>query len=259
MNITLPPALLPMGRPLTEFFEAMVHKLHVNSHKDALNDDDIDGLLAKMQDEIQEFRDQRIQDASDPNALAELSDVANFAFLLYAFLRAKGVKTMQERFIEEFFDINVAEGKVYCRKTRSGSPLKVGDEIRGTWRNGRCYVRAQHSISGATVSVARSDLIWWAHTGSWPEQPFRYIDGNLSNDSIFNLDYIDKLPRENKYPFVSVYKPRGREGSKNYGKFVYQRRHAFELVRVGYWDTEEEAAREGIIAWKERIKEKASV
>ena len=259
MNVNIPPAILEMGPVLSEFFEAMVHKLNVNSHKDAINGDDIDGLLAKMQGEIEEFREQRIQDAEDPNILTELADTANFAFLLYAYLRARGVRDMRERFIEEFFDINPDEGAIYCRKTRSGSPLKVGDEIRGTWRNGRCYMRTQHSISGTTISVARSDLVYWAKVGKWPVGPFRYLNGNKGDDRYENLDMVSPLPDKKTFPFVSQYLPKGRENNANYGKYVYQRRHAFRLVRVGYWDTQEDAARKGLVAWKEKIKEKLSV
>lgn len=255
MNVTIPPTISDMGPMLFEFFEAMIHKLHVNSHKDAIRSDDVDGLLAKMAEEIQEFRDQRIADASDPNVLAELSDISNFAFLLYAYLRSRGVMDLRERFIREFLFINAAVGKVYCAKSRSGSPLKAGDEVKGTWRAGRCYIRTQHSVSGATISVPRSDLIWWASTGSWPVGKIRYLDENKANDAFSNLCYETKEVRRG-YPFVSQYRPRGRENGANYGKWVYQRRHMFELVRVGYWDTEEEAAREGILAWKARIKEK---
>lgn len=256
MNVTIPPAILDLGPSLTEFVEEMVHKLNINSHKDAINEDDIDGLLAKMQGEIAEFREQRIQDASDPNILSELADTSNFAFLIYAFLRARGLKTMKERFIDEFFRIDPETGKVFCAKTRSGSGAKVGEEIVGTMRKGRVYIRAQHSASGATISVPRSDLIYWAWSGQWPRQPLRYINGNMSDDRITNLDLVEDTVNGKRYPFVSQYKPKGRENTENYGKFVYQRRHAFALVRVGYWDTEEEAAREGVIAWKARVKEK---
>lgn len=249
-----------MGPTLTEFLEAMVHKLNVNSHKDAINADSVDGLLAKMQDEIAEFREQRIQDATDPNILGELADSANFCFLIYAYLRARGVKDMRERFIDEFFSIDAGNGKVYCRKTRSGSPLKVGDEILGSMRNGRVFIRSQHALSGAAVSVARSDLVYWAKTGQWPACRFRYKNGDTDDDRFDNLDPITAgVTDDKKFPFVSQYRPKGREGQKNWGKWVYQRRHAFELVRVGYWDSPEDAAREGIIAWKARIKEKASV
>ena len=256
MNINIPPALLDMGPVLSEFMEAMIHKLNVNSHKDAVNEDDIDGLLEKMQEEIAEFREQRKQDIMDPNTLGELADTANFAFLLYAFLRSRGLQDMRERFISEFFLVDAKAGKVFCRKTRSGSPLKVGDEVRGTWRKDRCFIRTQHSLTGATVSVPRSDLVWWSANGAWPPHRLRHRDGNLSNDAIGNLDLIVPQVKGHRYPFVSRYCPKGREGTANFGRYVYQRRHAFELVRVGYWDTEEEAAREGLIAWKARIKEK---
>lgn len=258
MNLTIPPALAPMAPVLTEFFEAMLHKLNVNSHKDAIGSDDIDGLLEKMSAEIDEFREQRIQDASDPNILEELGDVGNFAFLIYAFLRHRGVQTMRERFVAEFYDIRPDEGKLYCRRTRSGSPLKVGEEIKGTERGGRVYIRAQHASTGATISVPRSDLIFWCEVGHWPALPLRHRNGDASDDRYSNLEEVVPAPGK-QFPFVSQYKPRGRESNENFGRYVYQRRHAFELVRVGYWDTEEEAAREGIIAWKARIREKASV
>lgn len=236
----------------------MVHKLNVNSHKDAIREDDVDGLLKKMQVEVQEFIDQRLADANDPNNLEELADISNFAFLLFAFLRAKGVKDMRERFIDEYFEIIPKTGRVFCAKTRSGSPLKVGDEIKGTTRNGRCYIRTQHAITGAVVSVARSDLIWYGEHGRWPVGQLTYRNRNKSDDRIHNLVEAEPAPRT-EFPFVFTYAPKGREQTANYGRYGYQRRHAFELVRVGYWDTKEEAAREGLIAWKARIKEKSNV
>ena len=120
MNVTIPPTLRGMSNLLTEFFEGMVHKLHVNSHKDAIRDEDIDSLINLMVDELQEFKDQRDKDIHDPNSLAETVDIANFCFLLYAHLRSKGVKDMRERFLEEFFDIDVEGGLVYCKKRRAG-------------------------------------------------------------------------------------------------------------------------------------------
>ena len=253
MNVNIPPAISEMGPVLSEFFESMVHKLNVNSHKDAIRGDDIDGLLAKMQGEIQEFRDQRVADAEDPNVLEETADIANFAFLLYAYLRSRGVRDTKERFIDEFLDIDIDGGRVFCKKTRSGSPLKVGDEIKGSWRNGRCFIRMQHSGSGMALSVPRSDLVYWAQTGKWPIGPFRYVNGHKSDDRYSNLDMVSPASEDKQFPFVSQYKPKGKEKSANYGRWVYQRRHAFRLVRVGYWDSQEEAAREGIKEWKRKI------
>ncbi len=255
IRVTVPPAISGFEPTLHEFFEAMVHKLNVNSHKHALTDDDVDGLLDKMAAEIAEFKEQRLKDADDPNNLEELADTGNFAFLLYAFLRDRGIRTLREEFITEFFDVDAASGKIYCRKTRSGSPLKVGDEVKGTMRNGRCFIRVQHSITGATISCPRADIVWWYFTGKWPSNMLRNKNGDRSDDRLDNLDHVEPLP-DKQFPFTSQYKPKGKEGSDNYGKWVYQRRHRFELIRVGYWDTQEDAAVEGLKAWKAKITEK---
>ena len=258
MNINIPPALSGMGPVLIEFFEAMLYKLNVNSHKDALRSDDVDGLLAKMEDEIREFREQRIQDANDPNILAELSDTANFAFLLYAYLRSKGVRSAREEFVDEYLRIDSEHGKVYCKKTRSGSPYKVGEEIRGTGNPVR--IRTQHAVSGATISMFRRDLVWWNEYGYWPSSVrYKFPDYNLPP---YTVDRISNLlaanedepggPRE--YPFVIQYKPKGREHTQNYGCWVYQRRHNLKLVRVGYWKSAEEASTEGLKRWKKKVK-----
>lgn len=260
MNITLPPALVPMGPVIVEFFEAMVHKLNVNSHKNALTEDDIDGLLKKLAEEVQEFREQRIQDASDPNILMELADTANFALLLYAYMRSRGVLTVRERFILEFFEIYPGDGVIACRKTRPGSPYKPGQAIRGHKRGYVTYIRAQDAMSGAMVSLPRRDIVWWAVTGKWPERPLKWITHpndlklGVSPDFFSNLELTPEKPTTSKYPFVFQYAPRGRENAKNFGKYGYQRRHMFKLIRVGYWDTEEDAAREGLKAWKEKTR-----
>jgi len=263
MNIVIPPAIVGMTPELTEFFEGMVHKLNVNSHKDAIRSDDIDGLLAKMQAEIQEFRDQRIADASDANMLSELHDIGNFAFLLYAYLRSRGLKTMRERFLDEYFDVSTVEGRVYCRKTRPGSPLQPGEEVYGSARDGVRYIRSQSVAAGVSVSVSIRDLVWWKHHGRWPERPLRYKRQQgpsltTTKDCIDNLELVPEEPG-GKLPFVFCYQPKGRENAKNYGRFGYQRRHAFKLVRVGYWDSAEEAAREGVKAWKAKVRETGNV
>jgi hypothetical protein len=74
-------------------------------------------------------------------------------------------------------------------------------------------------------------------------------------DNINNLYIrIDLSKRNGRLPFVSQYRPRGREGSANFGKWVYQRRHAFKLIRCGYYDTAEEAATQGLKDWKEKTR-----
>lgn len=255
MNVQIPPSISPMNHPLSEFFQLMVFKLGVNSHKDALRDDDIDGLLLKMEDEIREFREQRSKDDQDPNILAELGDVSNFAFLIYAFYRAKGVRTAREEFIDEYLRIDTEHGRIYCKKTRSGSRYKVGDEVTGYGSPVR--IRTQHALSGATISLLRRDLVWWAEFGYWPNEglTYKFPDYSLPPHTVDRVSNLDVgHTGDAMFPFVSQYHPKGRENNANYGRWVYQRRHAFKLVRVGYWDTPEDAARLGLIAWKAKTR-----
>lgn len=254
MNIHIPPAIASMGPQLQEFFELMVAKLNANSHKDAIRSDDIDGLLEKLADEVQEFRDQRIQDSDDPNMLEELADTGNFAFLLFLFLRSRGLKDARERFIDEYFDIDPELGIVRCRKTRAGSPYKPGQRVWGSMRNGVRVIRVQNGTAAFTVTLR--DLVWWKWNGKWPERPLRYrglrTTINESVDRIENL--IETEPERARLPFVSQWKPRGRENSQNYGKWRYSRRYRHALIVCGYWDTPQEAAELGLKAWKEKVK-----
>jgi len=169
---------------------------------------------------------------------------------------------MRERFIDEFFEVNTELGHIYAKKNRAGSPIRAGQRIFGTKRNGVTYIRTQHTASGATISVPLRDIIWWKATGAWPERALKYRGASCSVhactihhnvDRINNLELTPDKPGP-RYPFVSQYKPKGRENNQNYGKHIYQRRHMFKLVRVGYWDTEEEAATEGLKAWKTKVR-----
>lgn len=266
MLVNTPSAIGHMVPRLTEFVELMAGKLMVNVHKDDLVAKDVPKLLDRLAGEVSEFKDEiREGEEIDPNALEELADMGNFCFLLYQFLREQGVRNVTERFIDEYYDIRPDEGRVYCKKTRSGSALKVGDEVRGTVRRGRVYIRAQHAITGAAISVPRSHLIWWKAKGRWPTGQLQYIfdpgDGVWMDDNPQDqaVDAISNLTEEapkskGRLPFVSQYRPRGREQSPNYGKWVYQRRHAFKLVRCGYYDTAEEAATQGLRDWKEKTR-----
>lgn len=275
MLVNTPSAISHMGPTLAEFVELMAAKLAVNVHKDKLAYKDIPILLDRLAEEVTEFRDEVAALQGRPiselqsNAPEELADVGNFCFLLYQFLRSQGMKSATERFLDEFYDIRPEEGRIYCKKTRSGSPVKVGEEVTGTVRNGRVYIRAQHAITGATVSLPRANIIWWKAKGEWPIGKLSYkVDADnrvpprgivlnthipTSKDAIWNL--VAEEPKSNgRPPFVSQYRPKGREDSPNFGKWVYQRRHAFRLVRCGYYDTPEEAATQGLKDWKEKTR-----
>jgi hypothetical protein len=234
----------------------------VNSHKDAIVDKDVPKLLRLMAKEVREFEDEIYAaqgQTPDPNALEELADIGNFCFLLYQYLRDKGIKNATEAFLDEYYDIRPDLGRVYCRKRRSGSRLRPGDEVIGIERNRRVFIRAQHAITGAVINIPRSHLIWWRMHGVWPVGTLRYQDEIWRPGAAVTKDCIDNLqltpPKsDGRLPFVSQYRPKGREGSANFGKWVYQRRHAFKLVRCGYYDTAEEAATEGLRAWKEKTR-----
>lgn len=260
MIINVSPAIAHMIPALTEYVELMGSKLLVNLHKDEVLEKDIPILLERLAGEVNEFKDEVVDGQEiGPNGLEELADMGNFCFLLYLHLRQRGVRNVTESFIEEFYDIDCGTGRVYCKKSRGGSPLKPGDEVRGTTRRGRVYIRAQHAASGATISLPRADLIWYAATGQWPLGKLRYtdpsyrsrapIDHPITNDHFANLT-LEPPPQAGKLPFVSQWKPKGRETHKNWGRWVYQRRHGFKLVRVGYYDGAEQAAEQGLKDWK---------
>lgn len=255
MNIVIPPAIAHMGPQLQEFVGLMVMKLNVNSHKDVVfSSNDIDALLEKLAGEVQEFRDQRLQDATDPNMLEELADTGNFCFLLYLFLRSKGLKDARERFIDEFFDVDTLHGIIRCRKGRAGSPYKPGQRVWGSVSNGIRIIRVQNGTTAFTLPVR--DIVWWKYHGHWPDRKLRYAGQTItileSIDRIGNL--VEAEAPDTQLPFVSQWKPRGREHHKNFGKWRYSRRHRHVLVVCGYWDTQEEAAEFGLKAWKAKTR-----
>lgn len=250
MNISIPSSLRGHAPALKDFFEGMVFKLHVNSFKDGISDQDVQSLIDRGLEELAEFRDQYREKRDDPNTLQELFDMSNFNYLLFNYLRQRGVPDEREQFVNEFFRVDVGEGKVYAAKTRSGSRYKEGDEIKGTVRSGRVYIRIQHAVRGSMISCPRSDIIWFKGRGKWPDGPVIHKSSDLSNDSIDNL-FMDEEDciNEDKFPFVF---PHQQGDVEAYG---YQRRHRGILLRVGYWHDRATAAREGTTAWKKRVKE----
>lgn len=250
MNINIPPALKPHAPFLKEFFEGMLFKLNVNAHKDDTAKKDIPILIDLGLKELQELRDQLATKMEDPNTLAELFDMSNFNYLLFQFLRRQGVPDEREQFIKEFFRVDVNTGRVFASRTRSGSRYKEGDEIVGTKRGDRTYIRIQHAVTGSMISCARADIVWFAHYGEWPDGTLNYVDEDHSNDAIQNLVLVRKRTSDHdRYPFV--FERSGDDGT-TYG---YQRRHRGILVRVGYWGDRPTAASEGIKAWKAKVKE----
>lgn len=249
MNINIPASLKRHTPHLKEFFEGMVFKLHVNSFKDDIDERSVQILIDRGLEELAEFKTQMVEDPNNPNALQELFDMANFNYLLFQFLRRRGVPDEREQFVLDFFTVDVETGRVFAKDTRSGSRYKAGDEIKGTRRGGKTYIRIQHAANGTMISCARADIVWFAATGKWPEDEVKHLSGDVSDDRISNLVVEQKEPDDKEYPFVFE---REYNGSVTYG---YQRRHRGVLLRVGYWHDRPTAAREGVSAWKKRVKE----
>lgn len=260
MNIDLPPILSAHTNTLREFFEGMVLKLAVNAYKDELLHKDVPILIGRMLDELQELKDEVGPDGHiNQNALSEAFDGANFFYLLYQFMRKAGVPDDKERFIEEFFDVQIDTGQIFAVRNRSGSRYRIGDEVLGTYRKGRCYIRTQSASSGSSISLPRDHIVWWKATGQWPTEELVHLDDDLSNDAIENLGVVTTSEAK-PFLYVSQWKPRGKENHSSYGKYRFQRRHNLVLVTApGYYDTPEEAAREGLAAWKKKVKELSSV
>lgn len=254
MNIEIPSILRGHQRELKQFFEGMVFKLAVNAYKDKISERDIPILIDRMLDELAEFKDE-FKDGDKPgsNALMETFDGANFWYLMFSYLRNTGVPDAQEMFIAEFFEVDADKGKVYAAKNRSGSRYRAGDEIKGVERGGRVYIRAQHSLTGASVSLPRAAIVWYSEYALWPHGEITYRDGDRSNDAIKNLEIREEEPNGSEFPFVVQWKPKGKENSTHFGKWCYQRRHNLILVKTGYYDSPEEAAKQGLLDWKSRV------
>lgn len=261
--IPTPPSMQVYREHLREFFAGMMRKLDMNSHKSTPQESDIPTMINLLTGELQEFRDQFISNSRDPNVLVELYDVANYAFLMTVALRNAGTQTTKEHLINEWLDIRPDEGKIFCKKTRAGSQYKVGEEIRGTNRNGYIDIRLQSArYNGRGLIIPRSHLIWWKHTGSWPIGVIDHINRNRSDDRAINLRDINfsqnsfnsdaskkrLLPR-----YVTRYLPSGRQHLKHYGKYVYQRNFRGTTIRAAYYDTPEAASIKGSAAWRSKV------
>jgi len=88
----IPASLEKYSEHLTWFFDGMMHKLDINSHKDTPTTKDIPGIIEDLREEVVEFEEQLARNKFDENTLVELMDAANFAFLAYVALRMQGVE-----------------------------------------------------------------------------------------------------------------------------------------------------------------------
>lgn len=95
--IEVPDDLAWMNDDLSVFFSGMIEKLYANKHKQMPQQCDIVRFMLLIQKELLEVHEQWILDKHDPNMAKELHDVANFALLIFAVMRAEqGTKNGQE-------------------------------------------------------------------------------------------------------------------------------------------------------------------
>jgi hypothetical protein len=90
--VHIPSSLDGLIEHIADFFDGMLHKLDINSHKKTPTSDDIPQIIEKLRAEVIEFEEQFQIDKFDPNSKLELADTANFAFLAYVALRLQGVQ-----------------------------------------------------------------------------------------------------------------------------------------------------------------------
>jgi len=91
IEMKVPDSIDKFSTYLYEFFDLMLHKLDVNSHKDTPSKESLGRIMELLLDEVVEFEDQLKEDKFDLNSLVELADQANFSFLAFVALRKDGV------------------------------------------------------------------------------------------------------------------------------------------------------------------------
>ena len=92
ITVLIPDSLGKYHNLLWQFFNGMVRKLDINSHKETPTMKSIPEIIDNLREEVVEFEEQLALDKWDENSLIELMDAANFAFLTYVALRLQGVE-----------------------------------------------------------------------------------------------------------------------------------------------------------------------
>jgi hypothetical protein len=123
------------------------------------------------------------------------------------------------------------EGLLYNKINRS-SNAKIGEVAGSSTEHGYSDI----SIKGKKYKLHR--LIWFWHTGKWPEYIIDHIDGDRRNNKIENLrDVPQYINAHNKTIGKGVMR------IKN-GRWRARIDYNGETIHLGYFDTEEEARKE---------------
>lgn len=91
--------------------------------------------------------------------------------------KPKPITEEQAKWIESAWDISADEGIVRSKLTGR----EIGWVGEGNYTNLRL-------VEGWRL-VRRAHVIWWKHTGKWPERMLDHEDRNRLNDKVGNLRY----------------------------------------------------------------------
>jgi hypothetical protein len=83
ITIQVPRSIAKYREFIEQFVNGMMYKLDVNSYKDTPTVKTVPTIIDMLLEEVREFNEQFYENRHDYNALVELMDVANFAFLAY--------------------------------------------------------------------------------------------------------------------------------------------------------------------------------
>lgn len=89
LTLHIPDSIKHYDNDLYRFFNAMLVKLDMNSHKRTPEVDDVPRIIERLRGEVTEFEEQFASDALDMNTLFELADAANFALLADIAIQSK--------------------------------------------------------------------------------------------------------------------------------------------------------------------------
>ena len=135
----------------------------------------------------------------------------------------------------ELLHYNANTGEFTWRLDRG--PVKAGDLAGSPNKDG--YIQIQ--IDGTKYRAQR--LAWLVTHGCWPAGVIDHRDGDVSNNRIINLRDVDRLTNQQNQRRAQSSSASGLLGvSAHYGKFQARIRIGTKQVRLGTFDTAEQAS-----------------
>lgn len=97
-----------------------------------------------------------------------------------------------ERIMRRLWDIDIATGKIHSLQR----PSVIVHGARDV--HGHLFLRLRIDAQKHT-KIRISRLVWRAAKGYWPNFPLKHIDGDITNNSIHNLDRAEDGYQQRKY------------------------------------------------------------